>query len=87
VQRGREVFSLLKQKAIRGLSIGYKSLKDDTRNGVRYLQQIKLFEISLTPFPMNEMATVTSVKSAQREQQIKNALDEFRRDILQALEK
>jgi uncharacterized protein len=83
VQRGREVFSLLKQKAIRGLSIGYKSMKDDTRAGVRYLQQIKLFEISLTAFPANEMATVTSVKmfQQQEEKKIKAALDDLQHEI------
>jgi phage head maturation protease len=32
-------------------------------NGVRRLSELKLWEISLVTFPMNEMATVTSVKS------------------------
>ena len=33
------------------------------KDGVRLLQEVKLYEVSTTAFPMNEMATVTSVKS------------------------
>jgi len=32
-------------------------------NGVRHLQELKLFEVSVCCFPMNESAMVTSVKS------------------------
>lgn len=65
VQAGRDAFSRLKKKIVRGLSIGYRSLPDKVRfeNGVRQLLDIDLYEISLVVFPMNSGATVTAVKS------------------------
>lgn len=50
-----------------GLSMGYKTIKkeDDEIDGipVRRLKEVKLYEGSLTLFPMNEMAVVDSVKN------------------------
>jgi len=81
VQKARETYELMRDGAIKGLSIGYSALGGgDIRNGVRYLSQVKLYEVSLTWAPMNEMALVTGMKSVQ-EQQVKNALQEFRSDL------
>lgn len=70
VQRGREVYSLLKMGAIKGLSIGYRCLKSDIINLgdriLRRMQDVKLFEISPVVFPMNEMAQVETVKAADQ---------------------
>jgi HK97 family phage prohead protease len=44
------------------VSIGYDSIKSDHKDGVRYLRELKLFEVSLVSLPMNEMATVQTVK-------------------------
>jgi HK97 family phage prohead protease len=59
----------LKAGSIKGLSIGYlipegKYTYDD--QGARILSELRLYEISLVTFPMNESAMVTSVKDAQR---------------------
>jgi HK97 family phage prohead protease len=59
----RSAYALLKKGVIKGLSIGYDSLKSHMDNGVRKLTELKLWEISLTPFPMNPEAMITSVKS------------------------
>jgi uncharacterized protein len=59
----RSAYALLKAGVIKGLSIGYDSVKSVMDNGVRKLSEIKLWEISLTAFPMNERATITAVKS------------------------
>ncbi len=59
----KSAYALLKKGVIRGLSIGYDTVKSVMAGGVRQLSELKLWEISLTPFPMNEMATVSSVKS------------------------
>ena len=48
---------------LKGLSIGYDAVRSVMKDGVRLLQEVKLYEVSTTAFPMNEMATVTSVKS------------------------
>ncbi|MGX7703808.1 HK97 family phage prohead protease [Methylobacterium sp. Gmos1] len=66
VQQGKEAYSLLKQGALKGLSIGFITLEDyfnaDTK--VRHLRKVKLMEVSLVTFPANADATVDRVKSA-----------------------
>lgn len=68
VQRGREAHSLLKQKAIRAMSVGYKSVKSvrDAQSYVRTLLEMKLFEMSLATIPANELALVSDVKTIER---------------------
>ena len=65
-QVGREAYALLKQGAIRGLSIGFRSLVEETDkdNGVVHLKKVRLYEVSLVTFPANEEATVTTVRAA-----------------------
>ena len=77
VQRARELHSLMRKGAIKGLSIGwdwYRSSKGDIKkdsyeiveNGVtrtRLLKQLELWEISPVTFPSNKRAKVTRVKS------------------------
>jgi HK97 family phage prohead protease len=66
VQRARELRSLAKQGAIGGLSIGYEVVKEkpDKTSGIRYLKEIKLWEISLVTFPACPGATVEEVKDS-----------------------
>lgn len=61
-QMGREAYSLLKQGALKGLSIGYQVIKDDLAGRVRQLKEVRLMEYSLVTFPANELAQVTSIK-------------------------
>jgi hypothetical protein len=61
----QKAHTLLKNKIIKGMSIGYDTLQDKVENGVRYLKELRLWEGSLVTFPMNEAAVVTSVKSFQ----------------------
>lgn len=63
VPRAKEAYDLLKEEVLRGLSIGYEVVQEKMVGGVRYLKEIKLFEVSLVTFPMNELALVTGVKS------------------------
>ncbi|MGH9503827.1 MAG: HK97 family phage prohead protease [Terriglobales bacterium] len=63
VPKAKEAYSLLKARVLRGLSIGYDAVKSDIVGGVRHLKELKLFEVSIVVVPMNEMATVTAVKS------------------------
>ncbi|WP_082899222.1 HK97 family phage prohead protease [Sulfitobacter sp. EhC04] len=64
VQRGKEVHELMKERAIEGLSIGYrtKRYEIDRDNGVRRLLAVDLREISVVTFPMEAMAGITLVK-------------------------
>jgi hypothetical protein len=68
VQRAKEARSLMQAKAVKGLSIGYDPVVIDwsrEKEGIRTLKEIKVWEYSLTPFPMNPKAQVTAVKCAK----------------------
>lgn len=62
VQRAREAHALMQDGALQGLSIGYRAVKKTYANGVRLLKEVAVFEFSPVTFPMNELATVGSVK-------------------------
>lgn len=64
VQAAREKHALLRQKAIKGLSIGFTTIKDKIIDGIRYLKEIKLWEVSLVTFQANPKALVEAVKAA-----------------------
>ena len=58
----QRAYSLMKAGAVKGLSIGYDAVRHVIKNGVRILQEVKLYEVSLTAFPMDGSALVTAVK-------------------------
>jgi HK97 family phage prohead protease len=63
LERGKEAYALLKSGAIEGLSIGYavKDYEIDD-SGIRIINQLDLYEISLVTFPANPEAGIISVK-------------------------
>ena len=65
VRKGAEALSLLRAGAIDGISIGYRVVQATKEGGgsVRRLLEVDLYEVSLVTMPMNELATVTDVKS------------------------
>lgn len=63
VQKGREAHSLIKDGAIDGMSIGYKTRKAKNVKDARELSDLDLWEISLVTFPMLKEATIDQVKS------------------------
>jgi hypothetical protein len=93
LQQARDAYQLLKDQVVTGLSIGYQVVKQDFIDGVRHLTEVKLWEISLTPFPMLPSAQVASVKAIQLAAQqagqvaIRKALRSFRIDVIKALER
>jgi HK97 family phage prohead protease len=66
VARGRELLALLRQGAIDGLSIGFKTVtgRIDPRTRVRRLEAVELWEISIVTFPLLAGARVHAVKEA-----------------------
>lgn len=66
--RGREAYTLLKDGALTGLSIGYitHDFKRPERAGdtKRILTELELIEVSLVTFPSNPLARVEGVKVA-----------------------
>ncbi len=65
VSRAREILSLMRAGALDGLSIGFKALrgKRDARSGVRRIEKVDLWEISVVTFPMLPDARVAAVKA------------------------
>jgi HK97 family phage prohead protease len=63
--RGREAYALLKERALDGLSIGFRTLKSARTKTGRLLQEVSLEEISLVALPALGSARVISVKSHQ----------------------
>ena len=65
VQKAKEAYSLMKAKAVDGLSIGYQVLKakHDHKKCVRYISQLELLEISVVTFAANSDAQITKVKN------------------------
>lgn len=64
--KGREAHALLKQRAISGLSIGFKAppgARQRQDDGTSNLTSVDLWEVSLVTFPANAAATVLSAKS------------------------
>jgi len=61
---GDEVHTLLEMDAVRGLSIGYRTIDQDfAEDGTRLLKEIELWEVSVVSLPMNPLAQVAHVKS------------------------
>jgi len=59
---GKEAHGLVKDGAIGGLSMGYKTLRERMVGKVRHLVEVMLHEVSLVTIPMNEKTLITSVK-------------------------
>lgn len=62
--KAREVLSLMKRGAVDGLSIGYRTEAErrDPATGLRRLERIDLWEISLVTFPLLPQARVRALK-------------------------
>jgi HK97 family phage prohead protease len=69
---GQKAHRKLKGKLVKGLSIGFRTIKakfeeiteDSKSRYIRRIQELKLWEVSVVTFPMLPQAQVTSVKNA-----------------------
>lgn len=62
-REGLEVQALIRSGAIRGLSIGYNSLRHTRDRGKRQLHEIDLVEVSVTAVPLLKQATITKCET------------------------
>jgi hypothetical protein len=69
VGRAREIHALMREGAVDGLSIGFRPEKARTepRSGLRRLERVDLWEVSLVTFPMLPQARVSAVKAMPRQ--------------------
>ena len=68
VKKGAEALTLLRAGAVDGLSIGYRATRvsfgeDEDGAVVRFIEEAKLFEVSVVTFPMHEETRVVDVKN------------------------
>ncbi|WP_424361447.1 HK97 family phage prohead protease [Methylocystis parvus] len=68
VARAREALSLVSSGAVDGLSIGFRTKRatTDMASGLRRLQEVDLWEISIVTFPMLPQARIDAVKRTTR---------------------
>lgn len=59
----KKAYLLIKAGIVKGLSIGFESVKDMMEGSIRRLKEVKLWEGSIVTFPMNEAALITAVKA------------------------
>ena len=62
IPKVKEIYLLLKNKALDGFSIGYRIRDHYLKNNSQYLTDIELLEISVVTFPACESATVEKIK-------------------------
>lgn len=75
---GDYAYKTLKGSAIRGLSIGYDTVKAVWEGNVRHLKEIRLWEGSIVTFPMDTHAMVLAVKAARERK------DDFNSELAEA---
>lgn len=63
IPKAQEVYHLLKNNVIDGLSIGYKIIKKSCINNKTHINLVDLKEISIVTFPACPKATIQNVKS------------------------
>lgn len=64
-EAGKTAYSRMRKKIVKGLSIGYRVVRDMVETGKRKLLELDLREVSLVTFPANSLATVTAVKAGR----------------------
>jgi uncharacterized protein len=77
----QKAYTFLKSGVISGLSIGYDTQKAAFVDDVRELRELKLWEISIVTFPMNQSAMVTGIKAMPDDEMAKHlkAIDGHRK--------
>ena len=65
VRRARETLALIKDGVITQMSIGYQTIKEKTIDGIRHLQELKLYDVSPVVFAANTEAVITGVKEME----------------------
>lgn len=63
-QAGSETLALMREKILKSMSFAYSVLRSDVKDGIRYLKELALFEVSVVGVPANPLAVILGVKSA-----------------------
>lgn len=80
---GSEASSLIKQGALNGLSIGFTPGKTSINTeGMRVIEDLQLYEVSVVTFPANSYAKIDGIKSCNNLSKNIHALKEYEGQIL-----
>lgn len=69
--QGKEAAELVRMGALDGLSIGYRTIKDEMTDKARLLKEVDLYEVSFVTVPADAKARITGIKS---EREVEDAL-------------
>lgn len=92
IEEGRSRMSLVRQGVLKALSIGFNIVKASFNDlGQRLLKEVRLREVSLVAFPMNEEALIFGIKGENNgldniEESINEKLFDVFKDVLAAKE-
>ena len=86
IQAARDAYQLLKDGVVKGLSIGFQTVREEFVGDVRHLKELRLWEVSLVTFPACPPAVVTGYKNHAHDENISRALRSLKGDVLRALE-
>jgi uncharacterized protein len=75
-EQGREAKALVQMGALDGLSIGFRTMKDEMDGNTRRLKEIDLWEVSFVTIPANAAATITALKGMETERAFETMLRE-----------
>jgi Escherichia/Staphylococcus phage prohead protease len=78
LMKARDAYTRVKKGLIDGISIGYSTVKDSVRSGVRQILELELWEVSLVTFPANTLARVDGVKHTSDPRLLAEMVDELR---------
>ena len=65
VAKAQEVRALLQAGDVKGLSVGFSTIKDELKAGIRRILEARLMEVSCVAFPAVPGSAVSSVRSTQ----------------------
>jgi HK97 family phage prohead protease len=67
IEQARDIAALLRDGALNGLSIGFRTQRAQRQTAGRLLQQVELWEISVVTFPLLAGSTVTAIGQRRAE--------------------
>jgi len=65
VQKAEETLLLAKAGVLKRMSIGYDTVKQEVKSGVRHLKEVRLYDISPVVFAANPSAMILDVKAIE----------------------
>lgn len=86
-QKGRDIQTLLKDGVLNELSIGYDAVDFyyDGDSHIRHLKEVRLWEVSVVTWAMNDLAQISEVKSLVENLQLEAKSGKLSRSKLESL--